>query len=188
MVVVPAPISMMAAPSSASSSASVESPAAYGLVTMASTSRWQRSIASMRLRATEISIVTTCISIPKRRAIIPRGSCTPVGIIDHVADRQGMQHGAPGPHGMAAACGEHTANVALANGAACGLDGGGKKLARGAAARDRDDDRVRAASWRCVPRGPRIAATQLPPRRDRSRRRPSSPRATVWPKPRTSTE
>ena len=77
MVVVPAPMSITAAPRSASSSASAESPATYGLVTIASTSRWQRSIASIRLRAAEASAVTTCMSMPNWRASMPRGSLMP---------------------------------------------------------------------------------------------------------------
>ena len=64
------------------------------------------------------------------------------GVVEHVTDRQRMQYGASGAHGMAAAGGEHAGDVALADGRARDLDGGGDELARRAAGGDRDHDRI----------------------------------------------
>ena len=141
MVVVPAPMSITAAPRSASSSASAESPATYELATIASTSRWQRSIASIRLRATDTSVVATCMSMPKRRPSMPRGSRMPFAFVEHVADRERMQHGAPGAHRMAAAGGQHAGDVALGD-RARDLDRSGDQLARRPAGGDRDHHRM----------------------------------------------
>ena len=46
--------------------------------TIASTARWQRSTASIRLRATAMSVVATCICTPKRSPSMPRGSRMPL--------------------------------------------------------------------------------------------------------------
>ena len=188
MVVVPAPMSMTAAPRSASSSASAESPATYGLATIASTSRWQRSIASIRLRATEASAVTTCMSMPKLARQHAARVADAAGVVEHIADRQRVQHGASGAHRMAAAGGEHAVDVAFADRGAGDLDRGRDQLAGRAPGGHRDDHRVRAASGRCARRGRahwRTAASASA----RSITVPAfMPRASVWPKPMTSTE
>src|SRR5215475_10245118 len=70
------------------------------------------------------------------------GIADAAGMVEHVADRQRMQHGASRPRGVAAAGGQHAGDVALADGRAGNLDRGGDELARRAAGRNRDDDRL----------------------------------------------
>ena len=93
---------------------------------MASTSRWQRSTASIRLRAAATSAVTTCMSTPKRRPSMPRGSRMPLRVVERIADRQRMQHGAAVAHRMAAAGRQHAGDVAVGDGAAGDVDVGGE--------------------------------------------------------------
>ncbi len=156
MVVVPAPMSITAAPRSASSSASAESPATYGLATIASTSRWQRSIASIRLRAADdVGGDDMHVDAELRRPSMPRGSRIPPALSSDVADRQRMQHGAAGTHRMAAAGGQHAGDVALGDRPRRDLDRGRDELAGRACRRRPRPSPSRAASRRCARRGRR---------------------------------
>ena len=134
------------------------------------------------------SAVTTCMSTPKLRASMPRGSRMPRDVVERIADRQRMQHGAAGAHRMAAAGGQHAGDVAVGDGRSR------RRRSRptisslaGAPGRDRDDDRFELQPARCARRDRRPGAPPPRPRRDRSRRRPSCRARAVWPKPMTST-
>ena len=89
---------------------------------MASTDRWLRSTASIRLRTVATSAVTMCISTPKRWPSMPRGSRMPARGVERIADRQRMQHGAPVAHRMAAGRRQHAADIGLGHGAAGEID------------------------------------------------------------------
>src|SRR5205823_4873969 len=77
IVVVPPPMSMTVTPRSISSSTRQARPAAYGLTTSASTSRWERPIAAVWLRTLAAAAVTMCMLTASRSPTMPRGSRMP---------------------------------------------------------------------------------------------------------------
>ena len=104
---------------------------------MASTDRWLRSTASIRLRTVATSAVTMCMSTPKRCAEHAARLADAGGGIERIADRQRMQHGAAVAHRMAAGRRQHAGDLAVGDHAVGELDVGDEALAAEAAAGQR---------------------------------------------------
>ena len=96
----------------------------------------------MRLRAAATSVVTTCMSTPSRCAEHAARIADAAIVVERVADRQRMQHGAALAHRMMAAGGEHALDVGVAHGRRLHVHGRGEQLARRAPGGDRQHDRV----------------------------------------------
>ena len=110
-----------------------------------------------------------------------------VDAVERIADRQRMQHGAAVAHRMPAAGGEHAGDVALGDGRADDIDGGGEQLARRAGRPRPTPPPIRAAPRHALGERRRPGGSLPRPRRDRPRAPAFMPRASVWPKPTTST-
>ena len=115
MVVVPAPMSMTAAPRSASSSASAERPGHIGAghhrldVEMAALDREHQVARGRSVGGHDVHVDAELARQHAARV------ADAAGVVERVADRQRMQHGAAGAHRMAAAGGEHAVDVAVAD-------------------------------------------------------------------------
>ena len=106
---------------------------------MAATSRWQLSIAYIRLRTTDISAVMTCMSMPKLLRQHAARIADAGHAVDGVADRQRVQHRAARAGGIVAAGREHAGDVAFADTGARDIDRRRHQVAARPAGRHRDD-------------------------------------------------
>ena len=76
-------------------------------------SRWQRLMASSRLRSGASSAVTTCMSTPSVSPSMPRGSRDAAIAVERIADRQRMDDHPPALTECARAGGEHAPDISL---------------------------------------------------------------------------